>query len=210
RPWLVALIFLPLYVLHRSVLIRQLEHATTTDQKTGLLNATTWQTLAANELQRAQRNTTQASVLMVDLDHFKHVNDQYGHLVGDDVLKVVADSMKHEVRDFDLCGRFGGEEFVVLLPDAGLTEAIEVASRICTRIRRIQVNDPITSAPLDGLRLSASIGVASFPDAGNELDEILLAADNAMFAAKDSGRDQVRGVMPSRAPERRSAATETP
>ncbi len=210
RPWLVALIFLPLYVLHRSVLIRQLEHAATTDQKTGLLNATSWQSLAANELQRAQRNNTQVGVLMVDLDHFKRVNDQFGHLIGDDVLKVVADSMKQEVRDYDLCGRFGGEEFVVLMPDTGLPDAIEAASRICARIRAVQVDDPMTRAPLDGLRLSASIGVATFPDAGRELDEILLAADNAMFAAKDAGRNQVRAVMPSRAPERRSPSAAEP
>jgi diguanylate cyclase (GGDEF)-like protein len=202
RPWLVGLILLPLYVLHRSVLIRQLEHATTTDQKTGLLNATSWQTFATNELHRAQSTGTGLAVLMVDLDHFKHVNDRYGHPIGDHVLRVVAESMKHGVRDYDLCGRFGGEEFVVLMPDAGLTEAIATATRVCERIRGLQVDDPVTGEWLDGLLLSASIGVAAYPDAGKELDEILLAADNAMFAAKDSGRDQVRAVMPSRAPER--------
>ncbi|HEV2781407.1 MAG TPA: GGDEF domain-containing protein [Actinophytocola sp.] len=204
RPWLVALIFMPLYVLHRSVLIRQLEHAATTDQKTGLLNATSWQTLATNELQRAHSNGTECAVLMVDLDHFKRVNDQHGHLAGDDVLRAVADAMREEVRDYDLCGRFGGEEFVVLMPEIELTAAIETAARICARVRDLRIENTTTGQPLEGLRLSASIGVATYPDAGKELDEILLAADNAMFAAKDSGRDQVRAVAVSRAPERRS------
>lgn len=212
RPWLVVLVLLPLYVLHRSVLIRQLEHAATTDEKTGLLNATSWQTLANNELHRAIRHQTELAVLMVDLDHFKRVNDQYNHLVGDQVLRAVADAMRREVRDYDLCGRFGGEEFVILMPETGLAGAIETATRICARVRGLHVEDPVTSEPLQELRLSASIGVAAFPDAGKELDEILLAADNAMFAAKDSGRDQVRAVMPSRAPERRapSAAESQP
>ncbi len=198
RPWLVALIFMPLYVLHRSVLIRQLEHAATTDEKTGLLNATSWQTLATNQLHRANRHGTKLALLMVDLDHFKWVNDRFGHQVGDQVLRAVADAMQEEVRDYDLCGRLGGEEFVILLPDTGLEGAIEVGNRICARIRGLHIGEGAS------LTLSASIGVATFPDAGQELDEILLAADNAMFAAKDSGRDQVRAVMPGRGPERRS------
>ena len=203
RPALVALIFLPLYVLHRSVLIRQLEYAATTDEKTGLLNASSWQTLASSELHRAERHGMELGLLMVDLDHFKLVNDRYGHLIGDQVLRAVADAMREEVRDYDLCGRFGGEEFVLLLPDTGLTRAVEVGNRICARIRGLNLEQDGADAPFERLRLSASIGVATYPDAGKELDEILLAADNAMFAAKDSGRDQVRAVMPSR-PERRS------
>jgi diguanylate cyclase (GGDEF)-like protein len=210
RPWLVALIFMPLYVLHRSVLIRQLEHAATTDQKTGLLNATSWQALATTELQRAKSNDTELAVLMVDLDHFKRVNDRYGHLAGDDVLRAVADAMRQEVRDFDLCGRFGGEEFVVVMPDTGLADAIATAKRICDRIRRVSVDRSTAGVPLDGLALSASIGVAAYPDAGTELDEILLAADNAMFAAKDSGRNQVRAVVATRAPDRQEPGSPEP
>ena len=204
RPLLLVLIFLPLYVLHRSVLIRQLEHAATTDEKTGLLNATSWQTLASNELHRANRHSMELALLMVDLDHFKWVNERYGHLVGDQVLRAVADAMREEVRDYDLCGRFGGEEFVLLLPDTGLSRAVEVGNRICARIRGLHIDQDHTTEAAGGPTLSASIGVATFPDAGTELDEILLAADNAMFAAKDSGRDQVRAVTATRAPERRS------
>jgi diguanylate cyclase (GGDEF)-like protein len=204
KPAVVVLILLPLQVLHRSVLIRQLEHAATTDEKTGLLNATTWQTLATNELHRAERHGMELSLLLIDLDRFKWVNDRYGHQVGDHVLRAVADAMQDEVRDYDLCGRLGGEEFVILLPGAGLTEAVEIANRVCARVRRLSVDHVPGNDPLDELRLSASIGAAVYPDAGTELDSILLAADNAMFAAKDSGRDQVRAVVASRKPERRS------
>jgi diguanylate cyclase (GGDEF)-like protein len=207
RPWLVSLVLLPLYVLHRSVLIRQLEHAATTDERTGLLNATSWQTFATNELHRAERHSSELCVLMVDLDHFKRVNEQYNRVVGDQVLRAVADAMRREVRDYDLCGRFGGEEFVILMPETSLPAAVNTATRICERIRALHVEDPATGTALDALRLSASIGVANFPHAGTDLEEILLAADNAMFAAKDSGRDQVRAVMPSRALERRSASS---
>jgi diguanylate cyclase (GGDEF)-like protein len=203
RPALVVLIMLPLQVLHRSVLIRQLEHAATTDEKTGLLNATSWQALAVNELHRAERHGMELGLLLVDLDHFKWVNDRYGHLVGDQVLRAVADAMQDEVRDYDLCGRFGGEEFVILLPDTNPATAVEIANRICTRIRNLPVDRVMTDVEVDELRLSASIGAAVYPDAGTDLEQLLLAADNAMFAAKDSGRDQVRAVMPSRA-ERRS------
>jgi diguanylate cyclase (GGDEF)-like protein len=194
RPLLLILVFLPLYVLHRSVLIRQLEHAATTDEKTGLLNAASWQNLASNEVQRAKRHGTKLAVLMVDLDHFKQVNDKYGHLTGDHALRAAAKAIQDEVRDYDLCGRFGGEEFVVLLPETGHAEAIEVATRICDRIRSVRLESAAADGSLDGLRLSASIGVATFPDAGEELDEVLMAADTAMFTAKDAGRDQVRAV----------------
>lgn len=204
KPAVVLLVLLPLHVLHRSVLVRQLEHAATTDEKTGLLNATTWQTLATNELHRAERHSMELSVLLIDLDRFKWVNDRFGHLVGDQVLRSVADAVQDEVRDFDLCGRFGGEEFVVLLPGAGLHDAVEIGNQICSRIRSLPLADDPTAT---ALQLSASIGVATYPDAGKELDEILLAADNAMFAAKDSGRDQVRAVVASRAPERRTPST---
>jgi diguanylate cyclase (GGDEF)-like protein len=204
KPALVVLILLPLQVLHRSVLIRQLEHAATIDEKTGLLNATSWQTLASNELHRAERHGSRLGLLLVDLDHFKWVNDRYGHLVGDQVLRAVADAMRDVARDFDLCGRFGGEEFVVLLPETDLAGAIEVANRMCARIRELPLEQLTAEPAVNEFRLSASIGVAAYPDAGRELDEVLLAADNAMFAAKDSGRDQVRAVMPSRAPERKT------
>ncbi|MDN5749507.1 MAG: GGDEF domain-containing protein, partial [Pseudonocardia sp.] len=116
-PGLVALVLPPILVLHRAVLVRQLEVQASTDAKTGLLNVATWQAAAMRALRRTQRSGTGAGVLILDLDHFKVVNDTHGHLAGDDVLAAVATQLRQGVREQDLVGRFGGEEFVVLLPD---------------------------------------------------------------------------------------------
>ncbi|WP_165436188.1 sensor domain-containing diguanylate cyclase [Amycolatopsis suaedae] len=193
-PWLAPLVFPPLYVLHRSVLVRQLEYAATVDQKTGLLNAATWKSLATKEFGRAAPHGTPVALLMIDLDHFKTVNDTYGHLVGDEALREVAGVLRREVRAYDLCGRFGGEEFVLLLTDTTADHAVAVAERIRAAVRELRLTDVGTGEEIDGLRLSISVGVAVHPDAGDDLEEVLLAADNAMFVAKDSGRDQVRTV----------------
>jgi diguanylate cyclase (GGDEF)-like protein len=194
RPWLVVLVLLPLYVLHRSVLVRQLEDAITTDEKTGLLNATTWRGLATSAFDRARSHGTTLGLLMADLDHFAQVNEEFGYLVGDEALRAVAEAMRQEIRSYDLCGRFSGEEFVILLPGSQLADAIGVADRICQRIRDLHIGQPAADSGAAGMRLSVSIGAASYPDAGLRLEEVLVAADNALFAAKDAGRDQVRAV----------------
>lgn len=192
RPWMAVLMLPPLHVLHRSILIRQLEHAATVDEKTGLLNAQSWRSLAATQLERASRLGTNLGLLMVDLDHFTQVNERLGREVGDQVLHAVGDTMRRETRSGDLCGRLGGEEFVMLLADTELEDAVRRADRVCQQVRSLLRR---TVDDCAGARLSASIGVASYPDAGSELDEVLLAADNALFAAKDAGRDQARAVQ---------------
>lgn len=200
RPWLVVLLALPLHVLHRGVLVRQLETAITTDERTGLLNAATWHKLARTELERARRNDMTVGLLMIDLDHFSQVNDEFGHGVGDQALRAVAEAMSEEVRSSDLCGRLGGEEFVILLTDTGITRAVAVADRICQRVRTLRVPGGAgRGEDATGRRvpLSASIGAAAWPDAGPDLDEVLLAADNALFAAKDAGRNRALAVRPA-------------
>jgi diguanylate cyclase (GGDEF)-like protein len=172
------------------VLVRQLEHAATVDEKTGLLNAATWHRLAAIEVERARRHGSSVGVLTADLDHFTVVNEVFGHAVGDQALRVVADVLCQEVRFGDLCGRLGGEEFAILLCDTGIGEAVEVADRVCQRIRSLRIHGD--SGPV--VRLSMSIGAAAYPNAGTELDEVLLAADNALFAAKDAGRSRARAA----------------
>jgi diguanylate cyclase (GGDEF)-like protein len=194
-PWLIVLVLLPLYVLHRSVLVRQLEHALTTDEKTGLLNAATWRRLAATAFDRARRHGTVLGLLMADLDHFAQVNEAYGHLAGDRALRTVGEAIQQEIRSYDLCARFKGEEFVLLLPGAELSEVIEVADRICQRVRALRVGRSQAASAAPEVRLSISIGAAAYPDAGQRLEDVLLAADNALFAAKDAGRDQVRAVQ---------------
>lgn len=195
NPWAVVLVLLPLYVLHRSVLVRQLEHAATTDDKTGLLNAGTWDSLARTEADRAARHGTEFGLLMIDVDHFKSVNERYGHLVGDQALHAIARALQSSVRGTDLVGRFGGEEFVILLVGSDQSGSVEVGQRICESIRALRIEDPLTGGVYDDLRLSVSIGVATYPGTGRTLRDVMMAADNAVFAAKDAGRDQVRAIQ---------------
>ncbi|TDV41712.1 diguanylate cyclase (GGDEF)-like protein [Actinophytocola oryzae] len=190
-PMWAVMIVPALLVLHRSVLMRQLEEAASTDQKTGLTNATAWTNLATAEVQRAARDGAQVGVLMVDLDHFKAVNDAHGHLVGDRVLQAVADVLSASVRRYDVVGRWGGEEFVVLCPEVTEDELRTIAERICEDVRQLRV--PLDGATVDGL--TVSIGIAVYPEFGPELQDVLLAADDALFVAKDSGRNQVQTIV---------------
>ncbi|MGC7093951.1 diguanylate cyclase [Amycolatopsis lurida] len=194
RPELVVLTLLPLYVLHRSVLVKQLEQAATTDSKTDLLNAVSWHRLAEQEFARAQRHGGGCAVLMLDLDHFKRVNDRHGQLVGDQVLRRVGAAIKRQARKHDLAGRFGGEEFVLLLPDADEAEGVQVAERIRGAISAVSVTEDSASKTA----ISASVGVAAYPGAGEALQDLLIAADNALFSAKNLGRDQVVSVGDAR------------
>jgi diguanylate cyclase (GGDEF)-like protein len=195
-PLYAVLVLPPLIVLHRTVLVRQLEEAASVDGKTGLLNAAAWHVRAGRALRRAERTDGHAGLLVLDLDHFKLVNDQYGHLVGDHVLAAVAAAVRDEVRDDDLVGRFGGEEFVVLLPstdaDDGRIAAAAVAERIRKRVANIEVEVADVRGPVVVDNLTVSIGGASFPADGADLGQLLEVADTAMYAAKRAGRNTVR------------------
>jgi diguanylate cyclase (GGDEF)-like protein len=129
----------PVIVLQRSLLHKQLRAAARTDAKTGLLNAAAWQREADAEVGRALRTGNPLALLVVDVDHFKHVNDTHGHLVGDRVLADLAATLNQQLRDCDLIGRFGGEEFVALLPQAGAEEGYRVAERLRIRVARMRV-----------------------------------------------------------------------
>ncbi|MDT7709993.1 MAG: hypothetical protein QOG20_5600 [Pseudonocardiales bacterium] len=195
-PAYAVLVLPPLIVLHRTVLVRQLEEAASTDSKTGLLNAAAWHVQAGREMRRAERINLHATVLVLDLDHFKLVNDRHGHLVGDQVLAAVAAAVRAEVRDEDIVGRFGGEEFVVLLRgiegDDGRVAAEAVAERIRLRVAALRVAVPGSrdAVVVDGL--TVSIGGATLPSDGVELGELLEVADAARYDAKHAGRNRVR------------------
>ncbi|WP_075553999.1 GGDEF domain-containing protein [Pseudonocardia sp. Ae505_Ps2] len=183
--------------MEQTTLIRQLETRASTDAKTGLLNAEGWRSRALQLLGAAKRDCTCAGVLILDLDFFKEVNDRYGHLVGDAVLRAVGEAIVAEIRDDDAAGRFGGEEFVIAL--AGMftsasrnAEAVlEVGERIRRRIERLAVHVDDEVPPVAVTDLTASIGAAVYPQAGRELDVLLAAADEALYAAKNAGRNQV-------------------
>ena len=196
-PLHVILVLPPLVVLHRAMLARHLQEVASTDGKTGLLNAAAWQDRATRALERAQRGPGSAALLILDLDHFKLVNDRHGHLAGDRVLSSVAEALRAEVRDNDLVGRFGGEEFVILLSGHGQmeydrTELVAVAERIRRRVGALAVRIDTPDGPLTVDDLSVSVGGATFPHDADDLDRLLEVADSALYAAKRAGRNTVR------------------
>ncbi|HEY6425503.1 MAG TPA: GGDEF domain-containing protein [Pseudonocardiaceae bacterium] len=192
EPWLITVLMITVVALHRALLLPHFQQAARTDSKTGLLTAGFWHEVAGRELQRACRLAVPLGVLMLDLDHFKSFNDRMGHLVGDQLLRAVADELRYETRPSDLVGRFGGEEFVILLPGVGTAQIEPVADRIRQRISRlcVVVHGP-QGQPVTVGGMSVSIGAAVSPDDGQELDRLLLAADGALMAAKAAGRDRV-------------------
>lgn len=195
-PVLAVLVLPPLIVLHRTVLVRQLEEDASTDAKTGLLTAAAWRLRADLALRTARHSAGTVAVLLLDVDHFKLVNDRYGHLAGDQVLSDIGAALRAEVRDHDLVGRFGGEEFVVLLAaaDAGdlRTGAGAVADRIRRRIDGLRTEVAAPGGPVVLDDVSVSVGVAGYPADGADLDQLLEVADAALYAAKAAGRNLVR------------------
>ena len=193
---LMVIIALPLAtLLQRSFRHAQLLNDARADSKTGLLNAATWEREAGAEVARAVRTSSPLAVALLDLDRFKQVNDTYGHLVGDEVLRSIAGSMTGVLREYDLAGRFGGEEFVMLLPQTRATDAFRIAERVRAHI----AGQPIVTSSGELVPITVSIGVAAL-DAGSsrEVTELLAAADAALYRAKASGRDQVQMISTSR------------
>jgi diguanylate cyclase (GGDEF)-like protein len=181
-------------LLQRGALVAQLEEVAATDVKTKLLNALAWQQVAERELTALQHEGATGAVLIIDLDHFKDVNDRLGHLVGDAALVCVGDNLKRVLRQNDVVGRFGGEEFVALLPRIDVRTALLIAERVRACIRAVAQSEfcpTDISAEVLPRPLSASIGVATFPDHGSEIDDLLRAADAALYVAKRAGRDRV-------------------
>jgi diguanylate cyclase (GGDEF)-like protein len=188
-PAVAPLIIVPVVVLHRSVLIDQLESAAHRDDKTGMWNIAGWHRIAREELAKAERRPGNSfGVLMVDLDHFKRINDTYGHLAGDLILKAVAETISGAVRHGDAVGRFGGEEFVVLLPGITEPDARVIAERIRASVAQLEV---MVDHERTMRGLSASIGIATYPATGTTIERLLRAADAAMYRAKAAGRNRV-------------------
>lgn len=188
-PWFTPAVLVLFAVLHRSSLVKQLQVAASLDSKTGLLNAAAWHELASRHLAQAEREQRPVSVLLIDIDYFKRVNDRYGHLAGDQALRAVADCLKEELRGYDSVGRFGGEEFVVCLPGVAGEQAGQIAERVRHQISVLEI-PLLTSIPDDEGYLSVSIGLTQHND-GNSLDTLLQQADTALYAAKAAGRNRV-------------------
>jgi len=193
---LLVLVTLPFVILlQRSSRHAELTNASRIDAKTGLLNATTWQREAEVQVARAVRTRTPLAVAMLDLDHFKAVNDTHGHLTGDLALSAVSDVLRSGLRDYDVAGRFGGEEFSVLLPHTAGAEASAIAERLREQVAALII--PARTSGDQPLRLTVSIGVAAISGSRRDVDDLLAAADHALYQAKRSGRNMVCVVSDS-------------
>jgi diguanylate cyclase (GGDEF)-like protein len=168
-------------------LFRQVQTQAMTDALTGLYNHRYFQERLDREIKLCDRNNDRVSLILLDLDHLKRINDSMGHRTGDAALCHVARVMLATVREVDICARYGGEEFVIVLPQCGREDAISVAERL---------REAIAATPVNKIgQVTASIGVATYPAAARSKEELIEMADRAMYLAKAAGRNRVRTLM---------------
>jgi len=174
------------FALKRVMLFRQVEWLSLTDGLTGLWRRNALDEKIKEEIRRASAFKTTMGFMIADIDHFKRLNDTYGHQFGDAVLKRVAQLLKAGVYETDFVGRYGGEEFGIVLPRADAAGLLRKAESV-----RARIEAEVFSQGLEKVRLTVSIGIAHFPRDGRGPEELVAAADKALYAAKDSGRNRV-------------------
>ena len=190
-PAIVPFLLAPLVVAYRALRLPSMELAARLDPKTDLFNARYFTTALEAEIERARRFERPLSILLADLDLLRTVNNTYGHLAGDAVLRGVAAVLRSQLRPFDIPCRFGGEEFAVVLPEAGHEDALAIAERI----RRAVVATPFRNPTGDGeIRATISLGVATHPEF-ETADDLVHQADLALYRAKALGRNRVSGQV---------------
>jgi diguanylate cyclase (GGDEF)-like protein len=181
----------------RFIMHAQLVAQSRIDTKTGLLNASTWEREATVEIARAVRTGSPLALALVDIDHFKLVNDTYGHLAGDKALRAVTDTLRGGLRSYDLAGRFGGEEFVILLPQTREVDALTVAERLRSNIAALSI--PVDDGDSGRfISLTISVGVAALDGERRELTDMMAAADSALYYAKETGRNKTHVIAATR------------
>jgi diguanylate cyclase len=175
------------YVQSSNDLYRMYKMDSTKDFLTGLNNTREFDKLLNISCERAVSNSEKLSCFMIDIDHFKKINDTYGHAIGDIVLKELAELLKTKCRSFDIIGRVGGEEFCVLLPDCPQSHAVDIGWKLRNAVKahKIDVGNNIN------ISITISIGVSTFPDTVTDLNYLREKADVALYTAKQSGRDKV-------------------
>ncbi|MEI7989196.1 MAG: diguanylate cyclase, partial [Chloroflexota bacterium] len=173
-------------------LFEQMNILATTDGLTEISNRRYFLTSAEKEFERSIRYMESLSIIMIDIDHFKKVNDTYGHTTGDEVLHETAQLCKQSLREVDLIGRYGGEEFIILLPETDAVEAYLVAERLCMLIADHKFN---TKSGI--IHITASLGVASIEDKGYSIKSLLDHSDQALYTAKQEGRNRVKRYKPT-------------
>ena len=180
-----------------SAALEQVTRLSRTDPLTNIPNRRALLEQADEALRMAKRHGREVALVIVDIDHFKRVNDTLGHQVGDEVLVAVAGALLGSVRETDHVGRLGGEEFVILLPETTAAAAFVVAERCRRAIGALRLQALATP-------ITASFGIATYPHHGVELDVLLVCADQAMYEAKHRGRDAIVTFVPAEPPSRGS------
>lgn len=169
---------------------RELEQLSVTDPVTTLKNHRYFQDRLRIEAERAVRHSRALTLAMLDLDHFKHVNDRFGHPIGDFILRAVGLRLLDQVRSIDTVARYGGEEFAIIMPDTSLADG----ARVAERIRLSFQNNEFLLPNMPPIRITISIGLASYPDQASSAQDLLTKADQSLYQAKRQGRNQTVGA----------------
>lgn len=188
NPHALLIFLIPAYPLYMALKIPALERKTEVDQKTGLFNHQYFMEQLNNELQRANRHDRPLSIIMADLDLLRNINNTYGHLAGDEVLKGIANILRQSVRDYDIVARFGGEEFAILMPETEISKAIERAEYIRKEVETARFTIPTS---IDPIKATLSLGTSTRENFKQTSEEIIHNADTALYNSKVRGRNQV-------------------
>jgi diguanylate cyclase (GGDEF)-like protein len=180
-----------------ATLSSALEEIASTDPLTRIYTRRVFREWCEKELIRSEQTGSTFSLLMVDLDHFKQINDRFGHRAGDDALCAVVEQMQRSIRGIDVLGRWGGEEFVVLLPGASASSALQIAQRLRGNVETLMIQPSISafSRGEEAIPVTVSLGVASYRGVGDQIEDMLERADAALYEAKDAGRNRVLAAI---------------
>jgi diguanylate cyclase (GGDEF)-like protein len=178
--------------LHQTLEFEEVEEEARTDRLTGLPNRHYFIKRLEEEMERVKRYDQDLSLCILDLDHFKEINDTYGHLTGDKVLKVVSDKLEN-IRTSDMAARYGGEEFALMFPETSVEDTEDLLQRIRHSVREYSFEDPSGNE----FQVTCSFGVAEMNGHEESPDDLIEKADNAMYEAKNNGRDQIKFHQPA-------------
>jgi diguanylate cyclase (GGDEF)-like protein len=188
NPWLLLLVLSPLGLIYRALMIPALKKEAQTDAKTGLWNARHFSNVFTTEMDRAKRFERPLALIMADLDLLRNINNTYGHLAGDTVLAGIGQIIRENIRDYDMAGRFGGEEFAILLPETNQGEARAIAERLRAAV---ESSGFVVSTSKKPVHVTMSLGISCFPAGASTTMELLHEADVAVYQAKLKGRNCV-------------------
>ncbi len=204
NPPLIALAVAPLFLFYRALFVPQLQEEAYHDAKTGLLTPRKALEILNDEIARLQKSPRPTAVIMADLDLMRNINNSLGHLAGDEVLQVVGGLLRRSVRGDDMVGRFGGEEFLILLRDTDAEAALRVAERLRSAVEAASMR--VSDSP-EPLRITMSLGVAAFPDPCPDPSRLLYQADMAVYRSKLNGRNRVSMASPADEGEQAEASS---